>query len=75
MTCSYQNGEEEGADGCKEGNLTGMAAEQLLGYLYQPVHAARGLQDAGTCHGGHNDVDDIGGRSAWFQTVVEDEDG
>ena len=72
---SDEDGEEEGAEGCEDGDVCGMASEQAFGNLYEPVHASRCVQHACTGDGGDNDIDDISGRGAGFQAEAQDEDG
>ena len=72
---SHENGEQESHQRSQEGDVFRVLAQQFLGYLDHPVHAARSLQ--GTCagDGGDDDVNDIRGRGAGLEAEAENEDG
>ena len=75
MACPHKHSEEERAEGCKEGYLSGMPAQQAFGNLYEPVHSARSMHHSRTRDGSNDDVDDIGRRIAGLEAETEDKYG
>ena len=75
MARAHEYREEEGAERREEGYAVGMPAEQLLGQLDEPVHAARSLEHSGAGDGGHDYVDDVRGRGSRLHPEAEYEHG
>ena len=72
---THQHREEECTQRRKERDVVGMLTQQLLSYLYQPVHTARCLHNTSTCNGCDDDVNNVGWRCAGFQSEAEHQDG
>ena len=71
MTSSDEHRQEERTQRSQERNAVRMLAQQPLGNLDEPVHAARGLHDTCAGDGGDDDVDDVGRRSTGFQAEAK----
>ena len=72
---THEHREEERTDGGEDGDVVRVLAQQALRNLDKPIHAARGLHNAGAGHGRDDDVDDVGRGLAGLQAETEHQDG
>ena len=73
MARTYQYGEEESAERCKEGDAVGVFPKHLLSNLNQPVHASGCLHDARAGNGSDDDVNHVCWRRTGFQMETENQ--